>query len=179
MWLDFARGARTSARVGGLSLAAAIALLLAMSAPARAQSCPEPSALDLDATAEPLRVARSPSGGLDLTWQDVATGAYRLQQGTILRLHAGVYDHVPVSTGPETQASLAMPAGNAYFVVGAVCAGEESSIGRARLGRHAHPGSHVRDWRGADSALSSTRGCIASRAWSHAWPAAIAAFVVR
>lgn len=89
----------------------------------------EPSALDLVPGAEPLRVAKAPSGLL-LTWQDVSPtqvdNAYRGFIGTW-------YSHAAVGACGLADPRVTLPAepGDLYFVVaGAACDGTVSSVGR-------------------------------------------------
>lgn len=114
------------------SLLLVLPWLLTLSAGAAAQSCPEPSALDVSPSVEPLRVHRTDGGELQVTWEAVSADWYRLHRGTTTRLaEDGSYDHLPVAEPLVDEVVLPMPSGNRYFVVTAHCGDEKSSAGRS------------------------------------------------
>lgn len=117
---------------------------LLASASVHAQSCLEPSALDLDASAPPLRVTKDAPSGLALTWQDVGATRYHVHEGSIPAFDTpAAYDHVVVAdpVGPST--SLSEPPGDRYFLVNAECSFGGGSTGRDSFGRERPPGGRV------------------------------------
>ncbi len=98
--------------------------------------CPEPSALDRDPVAEPLRVTKEPGSLLAITWEILARGAANLHQGTLASLQAGQYDHAATAACAITagRADIAWPIDDAYFVVTGRCGSVDSSSGRDSRG---------------------------------------------
>jgi hypothetical protein len=93
----------------------------------------EPSALDRGAS-EPLRVtfAQDSLALVSLSWEDVGSPEYRVFQGTLAELRAGVENHAAVACGIGTPATtLDMPRGAVYLLVASAdCQGRVSSTGR-------------------------------------------------
>lgn len=127
--------------LGRALLLAAFALLGCASA--RAQSCLEPSALDLDSSAPPLRVAKAPSG-LAMTWQDAGAPGYHVHEGSLQAFDSpAVYDHVVVADPVAPSIVLSEPPGDRYFLVNAECSFGQGSTGRDSFGRERPPGGQV------------------------------------
>lgn len=95
----------------------------------------EPSALDLDALAPPLRVSLA-TGIITLAWQDVGADGYDIHRGTIEAIHRGVYDHARLACGVTTTSeSLADEPGSFTYLVTGRAGAFESSYGRDSIGR--------------------------------------------
>lgn len=108
--------------------------------------CLEPGALDLDATATPLRVARSGSSQLALTWGGPAGRRTNVYIGDLTTLATtATYTHASVGTCEVTggQATVAMPPAETYILLAARCSGRDSSVGRDSLGRERPPAAPV------------------------------------
>jgi DNA-binding beta-propeller fold protein YncE len=106
-------------------------------------TCAEPSALDLVASATPLRVRRLGVGSLAVSWQDMPGQAASLYAGTIASLHAGTYDQADTGACaiPGGATTLPVPAADEYFLVAGSCGATESSLGRDSFGRERPPAS--------------------------------------
>jgi hypothetical protein len=96
-------------------------------------ACPEPSALDADPTAAPLRIERGLAfGELTASWQDTGAASYDLLRGTLASLHAGAYDHAPFGRcGLTSTVGVLVPWGNGdfYYLVQSRCGTSRSSLG--------------------------------------------------
>jgi hypothetical protein len=121
----------------------ALAALGSSAGVARAQ-CVEPSAPDLRAGAEPLRVAAAAGGAVALTWEDTGAPAYSVHEGTLGGLRAGAPDHARVATPGEPRATIVPASAAAYFLAGAECVEGGSSLGRDSDGRERARESRVR-----------------------------------
>jgi hypothetical protein len=134
-------------RDGVGSAVAASDVVIALGAPARPDedflpagrggvhllTCGEPSALALDGSVVPLRLARL-GASLTLTWEPSGAARFGAYRGTIPALRAG-YDHRAVTCDLGTaSAALALGAGAEYFLVGDRCLGGQVSLGRDAFG---------------------------------------------
>ena len=129
-----------------LRLAGTLVMLSASLPASRAGCCIcDPSALDLDPYAEPLRVIRDdPTDELVLTWESGSTG-YRVWLGDLDGLFATrtlndeVIEHVPFA-----EARLPTPGGNVYFLVTTDCYALHCTRGRDSSGvERATPGCEI------------------------------------
>ena len=110
-------------------------LAAALLAPAALAQCPEPSALDMDPAAEPLRVEKAAGGNLRISWEAVTADTVRLHRGDLGRLHAtGSYDHRVVAESPDGEVEIEPPDGPLYFVVNSDCRAGDSGVGRDSSG---------------------------------------------
>ena len=106
--------------------------------------CFEPSAVDQDPAATPLRVSKAPGSTLDLTWQDLASPAYELYRGSIppetmagrWRATGLAHDHADIGECRLLAPMTNVPegAGNAYFLAVSRCGSLTSSTGRDSFG---------------------------------------------
>lgn len=121
-------------RLAQVVLACTVAVLWALRLPA--QTCPEPSALDLTPGVAPLRVAKAP-GGLALTWEDLGSGSYRVHRGHLdVLFYEHRYDHLPILTTTRADATFSpVPIRNRTFLVNQACRTEDGSVGRDSFGR--------------------------------------------
>ncbi|MEM7248585.1 MAG: hypothetical protein AAF533_24860 [Acidobacteriota bacterium] len=98
--------------------------------------CNEPSALDLDPMAPPLRVTRDGSE-LVLTWENSEPGFHSVYQGTLPQLLAGGPNHTLTALceipGASGRLPLSITPAN-YFLVVSACGPDESSYGRDSSG---------------------------------------------
>jgi hypothetical protein len=140
-----------------LLLVATFAVVAAVCPAARAGCCyGDPSALDLDPDAEPLRIARDEATGeLVLTWESGSNGS-RVWQGDldILRAAGELNDGV-VGRVSLPQAWLPLPAESAYFIVSSDCFDLHCSRGRDSSGaERPTPGCEIleRSWIDASAA---------------------------
>ena len=140
-------------------LLAGTMFVLAVAIPASRAGCciGDPSALDRDPTAEPLRVARD--GTIDelvLTWEAGSTG-YRVWQGDLDGLFAtGTLNDEVVEQASFAEARFPTPGGNAYFLVTTDCFGLHCTRGRDSSGvERATPGCEILE-RGEVYASSAT-----------------------
>jgi len=109
--------------------------------------CTEPSAIDRNAAADPLRVIRLPTGGLRLTWHEVGLAAYDIYRGTLpqngtMAARAPLpYDHDAFGACAvvTNQVDIADAAGGYYFLVAGHCASGVSSLGRDYTGTEISP----------------------------------------
>lgn len=94
----------------------------------------EPSAIDLDPMAEPLRVRALRFSSVQLTWQSVDADFYEVRRGSIAALREGRYDDtaLPQCTADESQSVYAES--NAYFLVLGRVIERASSAGRDSSG---------------------------------------------
>jgi hypothetical protein len=121
-----------------------VALAATVATRAGAQACAEPSALDLDPAAVPLRVAKS-GADLALSWEDTAAPEYRLHVGFLDTLRSQRrYDHGVVAASSSPSMILPAPAEDAYFLVEARCDGVSSSVGRNDSGTERPGGQYLR-----------------------------------
>ena len=98
---------------------------------------PEPSALDRDPAAEPLRVTRPAATRIRLSWERPAHDRFNVYEGTLDSLWAAdAYDHRRLGTCEREEAELAFrpPPGDLYYLVSSNCGGGEGSYGRDSLG---------------------------------------------
>lgn len=104
----------------------------------------EPSALDRDPSATPLRVTRE-GDDFELAWGEAAGSAHVLYRGTLESLGSGRYDHaefgacglsLPTWTG-------SLPEGGFYFLATAACGFGDASLGRDSHGQE-RPGAGPR-----------------------------------
>jgi hypothetical protein len=105
----------------------------------------DPSALDLDPDAEPLRVALDDATDeLVLTWESGSAG-YRVWEGDLDGLRAtGALNDEVVALVSSPEAKLPPLAGNAYFLVTTNCFGLHCTRGRDSTGNErATPGCEI------------------------------------
>lgn len=106
-------------------------LLATLSAPTALSQCSEPSALDQSPGSEPLRVEKSGSRDLRVSWESVLSDGYRLHRGRLDRLFANeAYDHRVLLESTETEEVIDEPSGSWYFLVNATCRASDSGVGR-------------------------------------------------
>lgn len=133
-------------RGASLLLAGILVVLTASPSASRAGCCiGDPSALDLDPNAEPLRVARDDTTDeLVLTWES-GSADYRLWQGDLDGLFAtGTLNDEVVEQATTAAARLPTPGGNAYFLVTTDCFGLHCTRGRDSSGaERATPGCEI------------------------------------
>jgi hypothetical protein len=103
--------------------------------------CTEPSALDIDPAAAPLRVTRAAGSTLHLSWNDASMPAYDVYRGTIppdrtMAARASAYDHDAFGACSVAGVTLdiAQGSGSFYFLVAAHCGAGVSSLGRDSSG---------------------------------------------
>lgn len=129
-----------------LLLSCTLPVLIAVSPISGAGCCHgDPSAVDLDPEAEPLRVASDPTTGeLILTWEARSAG-YRVWQGDLDALGAtAMLNDEIVALVSAPQARLPAPAGNAYFLVSTDCFRLHCTRGRDSTGaERATPGCEI------------------------------------
>jgi hypothetical protein len=103
----------------------------------------EPSAVDLDRTAAPLRVFRDAPGRLRLEWEPVAGATAGVFAGSLDALRTGRYDHASVGACALDVpfAVIDAPPGDAYFLVGGTCALGGVTLGRDSFGAPLPPPS--------------------------------------
>ncbi len=100
--------------------------------------CPEPSALDRDPGASPLRVQRAGAMSLTLTWDDTSGLGVNVYGGEILalwrdrRLAPAAMGACDIRGGAIT---VPMPSSDHFFLVASRCFGADSSLGRDSFGR--------------------------------------------
>ncbi len=128
-------------------LLAGTLVVLALTIPASRAGCciGDPSALDRDPIAEPLRVARDDTNDeLVLTWESGSTG-YRVWQGDLDGLFAtGTLNDEVVEQTSSAEARLPTPGGNAYFLVTTDCFVLHCTRGRDSNGaERATPGCEI------------------------------------
>jgi len=110
--------------------------------------CVEPSALDLDPSAAPLRVTKASGVSfLHLEWQGTSSHGYDVFRGTIpatqtMAARAVPYDHDASWACNVADPEIVTPEvpGNTYFLLATHCPGEVVSLGRDSLGREIPPG---------------------------------------
>lgn len=132
--------------VAFLLLATTLVALAGIAPATRAGCCyGDPSALDLEPTVEPLRVARDDATGeLVLTWESGSDG-YRVWQGDLGGLHTtGALNDEIVARVTSAEARLPSSAADAYFLVSADCFDLHCSRGRDSSGaERATPGCEI------------------------------------
>jgi hypothetical protein len=109
-------------------------------------SCDEPSALDMNVSATPLRVSKLPGAMLRLSWQDVSIVAYDIYRGTIppdrtMGARAAAYDHAAAGACrlPAAEGRVMEGSGNFYYLVAGHCRTAISSLGRDSFGAEIPP----------------------------------------
>lgn len=124
----------------------ALLLFMPLLPASRAGCCyGDPSAVDLDPSAEPLRLARSDADdSLVLTWESTSTG-YRVWQGDATHLHAtGRFDDEIILRVSTAETQLPVPPGNVYFIVTSDCFDLHCTRGRDSDGvERATPGCEI------------------------------------
>lgn len=106
------------------------------------ESCEEPSALDLRPGAPPLSVSLPSPGLLRLEWEAVGVGTSGVYSGELASLWiARVHDHSATSACGlvASEAEVAMPPGDTYFLVIVSCGSGLGSGGRDSLGNERLP----------------------------------------
>ena len=137
-------------------------LALAVITPSTRAGCcfGDPSALDLDPTAEPMRVARDDgTDELVLTWEPGSAG-YRVWQGDLAGLQAtGALNDEIVARASSAHVRLPSPAGDVYYLVSADCFDLHCSRGRDSSGaERITPDCEILERGGADANTATCLG---------------------